>query len=92
MNDTNQSPKPSDSEMLKLIYKELIDLKRNILHTNSSEEFVDIETICKTLKISKDSLRRYRKQKLIPYHKMKGKIYFLESEVREALKKHYYGG
>lgn len=58
----------------------------------SLEEYVDIETICQTFKISKKTLRRYRTQGLIPFYKIKGKVYFLESEVREALKKHYYGG
>lgn len=59
---------------------------------NPPDNYVDIESICQILKISKDSLRRYRKQGLIPFYKIGGKVYFLESEVKEALKKHYYGG
>lgn len=78
--------------MLKMIYKELIDIKKTMLYINPSEEFVDIETICKILKISKDTLRRYRRQKLIPFHKIGGKVYFLVSEVKEALRRHCYGG
>lgn len=55
------------------------------------EDYVDIEAICQLLKISKDSLRRYRKENLIPFYKIQGKVYFIESEVKSALKTHLYG-
>lgn len=66
--------------------------KRRANSPKSLEEYVDIETICQTFKISKKTLRRYRMQGLIPFYKIGGKVYFQESEVKEALKKHYYGG
>lgn len=92
MSETKQSPNPNNDELLNLIYKEVLEIKKTVIQTNSSEGFIDIETVCQSFKISKKTLRRYREQRLIPYHKIKGKVYFLESEVREALKKHYYGG
>lgn len=78
--------------MFQQVFKRLDEIKADILTQTSREKMVDAEEICKLMKLSKKSLTRYRNLKLIPFYKIKGKVYFLESEVREALKKHYYGG
>lgn len=82
-------------DLLNKIAEDLAELKGifsdSSLPVESKEKYVDIETICQQLKISKDTLRRYRKQNLIPFYKMKGKVYFIESEVKDALKTHLYG-
>lgn len=78
--------------MFQQVFKRLDEIKADILTQTAREKMVDAEGICKLMKLSKKSLTRYRNLKLIPFYKIKGKVYFLESEVREALKKHYYGG
>ena len=80
-------------KMLSKLYEELICIKKIMVHKGTSaENYIDIETICQRFKISKKTLRRYRTSGMIPFYKISGKVYFLESEVKEALRKHYYGG
>lgn len=81
------------SELLEKLFNEIQEVKKIVNQKTivQTEEYIDISTVCRIFKISKDTLRRYRKQGFIPFYKLKGKIYFLESEVRKALKNHYYG-
>lgn len=85
--------KDAQFELLSKVCEELQELKELILkqHELNNNGYVDIETICRSLKISKETLRRYRKQNLIPFYRVKGKVYFIESEVKNVLKQHYYG-
>lgn len=87
-------------EKLDLILSELSAQKKLLAElsqpktTNEKErheEMVDSEVICNVFKISKKTLWNYRKKKLIPFHKIAGKVFFYVSEVEQALKEHYYG-
>lgn len=80
-------------DLLIELYKEVREVKALLIkgQDNTANEYIDVETICRCFKLSKKTIRRYRQQGLIPYHQIKGKVYFIESEVKEALKRHYYG-
>lgn len=78
--------------MFEKILSKLDEISAEIHTKISDEKMVDAEEICRLMKLSKKSLTRYRNMKLIPFYKIKGKVYFLESEVKEALRRHCYGG
>jgi len=73
------------------VLKAVQEIKDLIKQPPTDDNFVDSEVICNHFKISKDSLRRYRKLGIIPAYKINGKVYFLLSEVKSAIKEHYYG-
>lgn len=79
-------------QMFEKVLDKLDKISAEIQTKISNEKMVDAEQICMLMKLSKKSLTRYRNMKLIPFYKIKGKVYFLESEVREALRRHCYGG
>lgn len=54
--------------------------------------FISIEELCWTFKLSKDTVRRYRREGIIPSYKIKGKVYFKMDEVKNAIKEHVFYG
>ncbi len=53
------------------------------------ERWLDIDTICKELNLSKKTLQSYRDEYRIPYSVVRQKIYFKASDINKFLMKHY---
>lgn len=66
-------------------------MRESPMSIEPKEEYVDTEKICQVFKLSKKSVARYRRQGLLKDYRIGRKIYFLPSEVKDALKKHLYG-
>ncbi|MCC9043593.1 helix-turn-helix domain-containing protein [Myroides sp. M-43] len=50
------------------------------------EELLDNQDVLQILKVSSRSLQRLRSQKLLPYYKVRGKIYYKLSDVQQLLR------
>lgn len=50
------------------------------------EPFLKIEEVCDLLKVSKVTIHKWKREGRIPYHRISNRIYFLRSEILEALK------
>ena len=67
-------------------------------HNNSSlplthapgiiEKWIDAQDILMRLPISRKTLQRWRKNKLLPYSRIGSKIFYREADVQEMLMKH----
>ena len=74
---------PSAQEFIKEIRKEVLSTKR------PPEEIILDETqLCELLHISKRHAADLRKEGILKYSKVGGKIYYLLSDVLEMIKKH----
>lgn len=56
---------------------------------NKDGGFVSLEYICKTFKLSKESVRRYRSKGKLPSYKLGGKVFFKMDEVTRAIKNNF---
>ncbi len=54
-----------------------------------SEIWLDIQEVCQLLKVSKRTLQSYRDNRVLPFSKVAGKIYFRASDIEAHLEKHY---
>jgi len=81
------------SEAFQQIIKEISEISKNINHTNNqqplSETWLDIQDVCRLLKISKRTLQSYRDNGLLSYSQISGKIYFKAADVEDHLNSHY---
>lgn len=76
------------------VYRELVDrienIERKIIAQEtpmlSDKEWVDGETVCRYLKISKRTLQRLRSQRIINYSLLNHKIYYTLEEVKRMLR------
>jgi len=59
--------------------------KKEILADN----WMDVQEVCKTLKICKRTLQYYRKSGMIPSSQIGGKIYFKATDVQKTLEINY---
>ena len=53
-----------------------------------SEPCLDVEEVCKLLKISKRTLQKYRMKGMITYSQAEGKIYIFASDLEEFIRNH----
>jgi hypothetical protein len=53
------------------------------------ERLLDNQDICQLLNVSKQTLKRYRTLKQIPYNTIYHKTYYKESDVLTFIKKHF---
>ncbi len=53
------------------------------------ETWLDNQATCQFLKISKRTLQSYRNQRVLPYSRIRGKIYYRLSDIRKRLNRHY---
>ena len=51
------------------------------------DELLDNQDVCLLLGITPRTLQRYKRYKLMPYEKIKGKSYYKKSDVVSALKR-----
>lgn len=77
-------------EKLEQIEAMLIKLK-NERGSLQTEDMMDNGDMCALLGITKRTLQRYRQKGVVPYYMMKGKPYYMPSEVQECLKRIYKG-
>ena len=81
------------SEAFKVIMEKMdrIDKKldSNVQQPALKDPWFDIQEACFILKISKRTLANYRKEGLLPYSKIDGKIYFKAADIQKLLEKNY---
>ncbi|MCM1301796.1 MAG: helix-turn-helix domain-containing protein [Alistipes senegalensis] len=76
------------------VYRELVDriekIEQKIIAQEtpmpSDKEWVDGETVCRYLKISKRTLQRLRSQRIINYSLLNHKIYYTLEDVKRMLR------
>jgi len=59
-------------------------------NTPLGERWVDIQTVCMSLNISKRTLQDYRDRGMIPYSIIGQKVFFRASDVNKFLMKYYH--
>ena len=55
----------------------------------SGEELLDTQDLCLLLKASKRTLQRYRKNGVLPFHFIEGKVYYKSSDIHEFIRHSY---
>ncbi len=53
------------------------------------DTWLDIQEACFILKVSKRTLQYYRKDGVLPYSKIDGKIYFKAADIQKHLERNY---
>jgi DNA-binding transcriptional MerR regulator len=53
------------------------------------DELLDTQDLCLLLKTSKRTLARYRKNGLLPFHNLEGKVYYKLSDIHEFIRKSF---
>lgn len=53
------------------------------------DTWFDIQEACFILKVSKRTLQNYRKDRVLPYSKIDGKIYFKADDIQKHLERNY---
>ena len=51
------------------------------------EKLFDNQDLCLMLNVTKKTMQRYRRDKIIPYYKIKGKIYYKIADIQSLIKK-----
>lgn len=54
-----------------------------------SDNWMDVQEVCRTLNICKRTLQYYRKNEFLPSSQIAGKVYFKASDVHSILEKNY---
>ena len=54
-----------------------------------SDNWMDVQEVCRTLNICKRTLQYYRKNETLPSSQIAGKVYFKASDVQKVLEKNY---
>lgn len=50
-------------------------------------EYLLLDEVCETLKVSKSTLQRLNDDKKLPFYRLRGKLYVKESDVERVLQK-----
>jgi hypothetical protein len=64
-----------------------LDRLSRIKDVMDGDELLDNQDVCLLLGITPRTLQRYKRYKLMPYEKIKGKSYYKKSDVVSALKR-----
>jgi hypothetical protein len=62
--------------------------KEKTHHTVDGETLLDNQDLCFMLNVSKRTLQRFRSSGNLPYKRINQKLYYLESDVLEFIRKH----
>ena len=54
-----------------------------------SDNWMDVQEVCRTLNICKRTLQYYRKNETLPSSQIAGKVYFKASDVHKILERNY---
>lgn len=84
---------PTESDFKKWI-KEAVqdclgDVAKKVNNQSDEEKLLNRKEIAKVLRISLVTLTDWMKRGL-PFHKQRGRVYFLEGEVMEYIKRHHF--
>ena len=55
----------------------------------NGDELLDTQDLCLLLKASKRSLQRYRRNGVLPFHTIEGKVYYKSSDIHEFIRKSF---
>jgi hypothetical protein len=55
----------------------------------NGDELLDTQDLCLFLKTSKRTLARHRKNGLLPFHNLEGKVYYKLSDIHEFIRKSF---
>ena len=50
------------------------------------ERLLDSQDLCELLKVTKRTIERYRREKRLPFLKIKGKVFFKYSDIQSCMK------
>ena len=51
------------------------------------ERLLDSQDLCELLKVTKRTIERYRREKRLPFLKIKGKVFFKFSDIQSCMKR-----
>jgi predicted DNA-binding transcriptional regulator YafY len=55
----------------------------------NGDDLLDTQDLCLLLKASKRTLQRYRKNEVLPFHYIEGKVYYKLSDIHEFISKSF---
>jgi hypothetical protein len=55
----------------------------------NGDELLDTQDLCLLLKASKRTLQRYRRNGVLPFHFIEGKVYYKSSEIHDFIRNSY---
>jgi len=55
----------------------------------NGDELLDTQDLCLLLKTSKRTLQRYRRNGVLPFHYIEGKVYYKLSDIHEFIRKSF---
>lgn len=79
-------------DKLEKIEERIAKIKPSKSLEDNKEGFIDLEELCLIFNMSKDTVRRRRKEGIFPSYKVGGKIYFKLDEIKHAIKERYVYG
>jgi len=74
------------NERLSAIENILQDIKNNPSASSESDQLLNVGDAAKLLSLSKVSIYRKVSERSIPFHKLSGRLYFLEDELIKHVK------
>jgi hypothetical protein len=74
------------------LLEEKIDRLTRRQNCLNGEDLLDTQDLCLFLKVSKRSLVRYRKNGVLPFHTIEGKVYYKLTDIHEFIRKSYQPG
>ncbi len=72
---------------LKHLIRETLNESITVKERRDSDDLVKIEDVCKTLKVSKVTIHKWKREGVIPFHRISNRIFFKLNEVIESLRK-----
>jgi hypothetical protein len=55
----------------------------------NGDDLLDTQDLCLFLKVSKRSLQRYRRNGVLPFHHLEGKVYYKLTDIHEFIRKSF---
>ena len=66
-----------------------IDRMARRQNTMNGDELLDTQDLCLLLKTSKRTLQRYRRNGVLPFHYIEGKVFYKLSDIHEFIRKSF---
>jgi excisionase family DNA binding protein len=72
--------------IIKDVMNEVLEKNSNETPINTSDDLIKIDEVSKLLQVSEVTIHKWKKDGLIPFHKLNRRLYFKKSEVMDSLR------
>lgn len=76
------------SKLISEINNRLKRLEERLGNRPANSDWIDCQSVCQMLSVSKRTLDHYREQGLLPYSKIGGKVFYRKSDIEGFLDRH----